>query len=60
MDTERVQTCGSHLQEEADDFRDVGDDDGHLALHELVKHLHGLAGLFLYRQRLHSSVVITM
>lgn len=37
----------SHLQAEADDVGNMGDDDGHLALDELVEHLHGLAGVVL-------------
>lgn len=41
---------GSHLQAEADNVGDMGDDDGHLALDEFVKHFHCLAGVVLCKQ----------
>lgn len=39
-----------HLQAEADDVGNVRDDDGHLAIDELVKHLHCLAGVVLCKR----------
>lgn len=47
----RSQTISSHLQAEADNVGNMRDDDGHFALHELIKDLHGLAGLVLCRHR---------
>lgn len=47
----RVQTFSSHLQAEANDVSNMRDDDGHFTLHELIKYLHGLTGLFLCRHR---------
>lgn len=42
-------TLGSHLQAEAGNVTNVRAQDGHLALHELIQHLHRLAGLVLCR-----------
>lgn len=41
----------TYLQAEADYVSDMGDDDGHLTLYELIEHLHSLAGMVLYIQR---------
>lgn len=47
----RIHTIRSYLQEEADNVSNMWDDNGHLTLHELIKHLHGLTGLVLWRER---------
>lgn len=38
----------TYLQAEADYVSDMGDDDGHLTLYELIEHLHSLTGMVLY------------
>lgn len=40
----------SHLQTKADDVSNMRDDDGHFTFYELIKHLHCLTGLVLFKR----------